>query len=330
MIKRLLSFLWMLIAGARACLYSKNIFKSHGSSIRIISVGNISLGGAGKTPFVLWLIKRFMDKGLKTAVIERGYKSGLPKKECKMWQKGKDQIGPILIGDEPQMLWEALPSGARLCVCSDKTKGVMEVEKKWSDSDVIVVDDGFQHLRLKRNINIVLMEAIGAFEDRIFPMGRLREAYSSLKRADIIVFTKADVLKERDLLIEKAKNFNPNIKIFFADSIFKSSIDLKGKKVFPLSSIYNPKYFHLKLKEAGADFERYMAFRDHYAYDLKTVKMIIDNAKNLGVKYVALTSKDWVKIKPILSDELKVGIEFIECSYEHTLENEEEFLNCSI
>jgi tetraacyldisaccharide 4'-kinase len=192
------------------------------------------------------------------------------------------------------------------------------------------------------------MEALGAFEDRLFPMGRLRESYTSLKRADILIFTKADALSDKltgefkKSLSEKAKLINPDLKIFFAKSIFRTSLDLNGKKIFPVSSIYDPKYFHMNLKKAGAVFERYMAFRDHYAYDEKTVKMIIDNAKSVGAKYVLLTSKDWVKVKPILGGEafsqsfnpaenmLDGAVQFVESYYEHDLEKEEEFLTCCI
>jgi tetraacyldisaccharide 4'-kinase len=352
MLRRILSLLWTLVLRLRAYLYSRDILKSHKSAIKIISIGNISLGGAGKTPFAIWLSKRLIEKGLKVAVLERGYKSGLPKKESRLLQKDeinmtKNQANTLslsLIGDEARMVWDVLPSGARLCVCSDKTKGAIEIEKKWPDTDLIVLDDGFQHLRLKRDINIVLMDASEAFSDRIFPMGRLRESYTSLKRADILIFTKSDALKmedtseskkERQVLAEKAKAFNPNIKIFFATGVFKTNLDLKGKRVFPVSSIYDPKYFHFKLKETGAVFERYMAFRDHYAYDKKTVKMILNSAKSFGAEYLAVTSKDWVKIKPIIENMLEqnknnIKDQFVECSYDHNIEDEKEFLSCCI
>lgn len=333
MIRYLLSLLWGILVRARLYLYSTSILKSYKSKIRVISLGNLSLGGAGKTPLAIFLIKELSKKGLKTVLVQKGYKGKLASGSCVFLEKNETKslsLGDC--GDEVQMVFRSMPKDGRLCVSSDKTRAVKEIEKKWPDTDIIIIDDGFQHLKLKRDVNVLLMTSNKAFQDKLLPLGRLREGYSrGMARADIIVFTKSDFLTkdEREKLSLKAKSYNPCAKIFFSTTDFVSSEDLSSRKVFPVSSIYDPEFFHIKLRQAGAIFERYMAFRDHYRFDTKTLGMIVESAKQNATKDIVLTSKDWVKIEPLKDSLEKTSrINFIESYYEHKIEDKERFIAC--
>jgi tetraacyldisaccharide 4'-kinase len=329
MLRRLFSWLFILISKARLCLYKKEVFKSMKVDARVISVGNISMGGSGKTPMSLKLVNEAVKKGLKTVVIERGYKSELSPNQIICVEKGKDSIPDVkTIGDEATMVWESLHKGTRLCVSKSKSRGALFCTQKWKDTQVIVIDDGFQHLALDRDVNVVLIDAVSGFNDKVFPHGILREPYTSLKRANIVVFTKADDLSEEDIkeLVDKAKTFNKDLKIFFARTKFYSSIDVNGKKVLPVSAVFNGFHFRKKLKTSGAVFEKYMEYSDHRKFSSKDMKDIYDFKDKTGAEYIALTKKDWAKLEKLMPNHDDVVL----CWYEHSIDDEEDFLKCCI
>ena len=326
MIRVILSFIFKTATRIRAYLYSIDFFRSYKINSRVISIGNISIGGAGKTPLTLLINQRLRAKGLNTAIIEKGYKSGLSRNQIILAQKGHDDLDETIIGDEPLMVWRQMQTGSRLAVAYDKTMAALEIKKKWEDTDVIIVDDGFQHLKLKRDLDIVLIDASLGMKDKVLPSGRLREPYCSLKRANIVLFTKSDGMTsdEKNDLRNSVLCINPMLKVFFSTVNFMTSSSITGKKVFPVSAIYNPAHFHRKIKESGAVFERYMAFSDHHGFNKKIVDMVLKEAKSNEAEFIVVTSKDWVKIKPFVDND-KI---FIETWYDHNIENEEEFINC--
>ena len=244
-------------------------------------------------------------------------------------EKGIDTAPNVkIIGDEAQMVWDSLSNGVRMCVSKSKAKGAVAAQEKWPDTKIVIVDDGFQHLQLKRDVDVVLIDAVSGFDGKVFPHGTLREPYSALKRADIVIFTKADDLSTDDLneLSEKAKEHNPNIKIFFAKTKFYASIDLNGKKILPVSAVFNGEHFRKKLKTAGAIFDKYMGYSDHRAFSPNDVTDIYDFKNTVAAQYIALTKKDWAKLEKLIPDHNDVVL----CWYEHIIDNEEEFIRCCI
>ena len=167
------AFFYALIIKLHDALYRANILKTYAAGAPVVSVGNITLGGTGKTPFVLMLARYFSGIGRRPGVLIRGYGE-----------------------DEWKMLEENLkPSGAEVFVGRDRVEQSKAAIKK--QKDIIILDDGFQHRRLKRDLNIVLIDAGDPFGNRsIFPRGILREPIDALKRGDIFVLTKSDVLPE--------------------------------------------------------------------------------------------------------------------------------------
>ena len=224
MIRTFLSLLFRIVITVREYLYSIGVLRSYKVDAKVISVGNIAVGGAGKTPLVLLLNERLRNRGYKTAILEKGYKSGLRHNEIVLAEKGRDSLREDIIGDEPAMIWEQIPMGTRLAVCNDKTKAAISVKKMWPDTNAIIIDDGFQHLKLKRDVDIVLIDASLGIKDKLVPLGKLREPYSSLKRANIVLFTKSDGMteEEKDVLKDKVLAINPELKVFF--SVVKLSL----------------------------------------------------------------------------------------------------------
>lgn len=329
MLRRLFSWLFILISRTRLFLYQKGLFKSSKVPARVISIGNISMGGSGKTPMVVSLVNEAVKRNLKTVVIEKGYKSGLKSDQIICSQKGTDNdpdVNPV--GDEAKMVWDSIPAGARLCVSKNKTRGAILCMQKWQDTKIIIVDDGFQHLTLNRDVDVVLIDATSGFNDHVFPHGNLREQYSALKRATIVVFTKSDDVpkKELDELSTKAKAYNSDIKVFFAKTKFYCSSPVAGKKVLPVSAVYNGAHFRNKLKGADAVFEKYMEYADHREFTHKDLSNILSFKDKVGAEIIAVTKKDWAKLEKLMPKNEVVAL----CWYEHIIDDHEEFLKCCI
>lgn len=324
MIRMFLSFIFLLIIKIRLFLYQKNILKSFKYKTKVISVGNISFGGTGKTPLVLFLANKLSDiKNI--AVIEKGYKSGLRKDEIILTSKGDGELNKG--GDEVLMLWAKMKNGIKLGIGNIKYKVLDFITLRYPDLELAIIDDGFQHLKIKRDIDIVLIDSEEGFNNKLFPTGSLREPYSSLKRADILIFSKTNFLSIEKLykLKNSALEINKNLKIFFTKTKFYSSIDLNNKKILPVSAIGNADYFHKNLRDSGAIFEKYFKYPDHYNFKESDLKEFEESRKNLNLDYIVFTSKDIVKVRKIIDKDF-----FVECYYEHVFDNEDEFLKCLI
>ncbi len=332
MLRRLLSFLFKQVTQLRVILYQRDFFKTVKINAKVISVGNLSVGGAGKTPMSIWITQKMNERGIKTALIEKGYKSSLKADEVFISDGSKNDnknVGANIIGDEPAMALKALDGKALLCVSKDKTNGVLELTKKHPELRCVVVDDGFQHLKLYRNLDVVLIDAQEGFSGKLMPMGKLRESYSALKRAHVLVFTKSDDVSDevKKDLCSNALSINGNLKIFFANVRLFTSTNINGIKILPVSAVSNYGFFHTKLKSSGAVFENYIAHRDHHSFCNDDLEYIVKLFKSTGADFVAYTSKDSVKIKEALTQK---GIPTIEVWYEHEIEKAEEFLKLCI
>lgn len=270
--------------------YRINVLPRHVLPKPVICVGNMTLGGVGKTPFVQFLVRVFKAEKLKPAVLIRGY----------MDQKG--------ISDEAVMLQESL-EGVVVAVGKDRVKTAREAFQE-DPVDVFILDDGFQHWRLKRDLDIVLIDAANPFGNgRLIPRGILREPVASLKRAGIIVLTKTDSKAANvALLREKLKKINPDCPVI--ETVHKpvslhdvrnhnSGIDLsalRAKAVCSFCGIGDPKSFQDLLIQLGADLKRNFDFMDHHVYTREDVDGIIKYCRDNNVSTIITTQKDAVKV----------------------------------
>lgn len=293
------SVVYSLAIYLRNFLYSARYLKAHSTDAVVISVGNITTGGTGKTPLVIWLCKRiisdsrFQISNSQCAILTRGYKSR--EQETKY------------ITDEPVIFAESCPE-VNVIVNPDRVAGAEEAAIKFG-TKVLIMDDGFQHRRLARDLDIVAIDATLPFGyGRILPAGLLREPVSSLKRAGAVVITRCDQIAENELgeLEEKLRLINSDMVIArsihvpaYVKSIDNNKIsleELKGKKIFSFCGIGNPSSFLSTVKTTGAELTGSKIFNDHHHYTEACIADIFEQAKRLKVDLILTTQKDQNKI----------------------------------
>jgi len=299
------SLLYGLIVMLRNRLFDRGFVKPERLPGRVISIGNLTVGGTGKTPMVIQLAGMLQDRGYRPAVLSRGY-GGTSKHPVNVVSKGD---GPLMnhheAGDEPVLIAKSLAgvpvlTGPRRVLTGDwalKNLGV----------DVLILDDGFQHRQLFRDINIVLFNAVSPFGNgSLLPGGPLREPLSALKRADIIIATGTydDVAAARPIALPDGVRA-PVFRCYYEpysllqgeqDTAFPLEI-IKGKKICAFAGIGNPMAFEKTLRSLGADVVVFIPFPDHHRYTQQDVCLIDEKARQCRVEMIVTTEKDKVKLE---------------------------------
>ena len=284
-----ISFVYRLILGCVYFFYRSKILPSYKVKPKVISIGNITLGGTGKTPFTIKLAGDIKAMGKRPAVLTRGYGND----ESHLLQDKLKDI-PVLIGRDRV-------KNARLA--SDDL-----------GCDCIVLDDGFQHYRLKRDLDIVLIDSTSPFENmRLFPRGLLREPPGRLKEADIAVITKSDMGKGNIRAVREALR-RINDKIEIAESYYKpvclrgiSSEEavplshITGRRVAVLSGIASPAYFAWMLGNAGACVMERFYYPDHHNFTMDDMDRVKKGCIVEKIDTVVTTEKDAVRLKRLES-----------------------------
>jgi tetraacyldisaccharide 4'-kinase len=288
--------------------------------VPIISVGNITVGGTGKTPFVIWLAKKMLPHYKMIVVISRGYG-----RKSKGMLDVSDFREPQKFGDEPCLIAVSVPS-LKVIVSEDRKIAVRYAQKKYQ-ADLIILDDAFQHRSVERDVDIVLLNTKEKFKGNFpIPSGTLREFRHNIKRADIIIETNSAAEKNIELPILNKETFkSKSILNLLLNSRFEAVgkiSDLRREKVIAFSGIAHPENFKNYLKDSDIVIESYFSYRDHYQYVFEDVKNMIGAAELKECKKILCTEKDMIKISAIneLSQEqisyfyavrleLEVGIE---------------------
>lgn len=299
---RLASWLYHVIVVMRNFCYSTGLLRAYSvtasgevssdklqSAVPIISVGNITTGGTGKTPLVIWLCKRLQRKNLTCAILSRGYKT----------PKGK-------LSDEPAILARSCPD-AKVIVAPDRIAGAVKATGSFGVR-VLVMDDGFQHRRLARDLDIVTIDATLPFGyGRVLPAGLLREPLSTLKRADAAVVTRCDQIPPHklDRIEEQLRRYNPNMIIartihapLCAKAIGAKIItleQLQSKNIFAFCGIGNPNGFIGTITKLGTNLVGSDVFDDHHQYTQKDIAGIFAQAALVNADLILTTEKDWNK-----------------------------------
>ncbi len=293
----------------RNFLYSNGWLKAHRADAVVISIGNITVGGTGKTPLVVWLCKeiisdsRFQISNSQCAILTRGYKAGKDSRPKTQDARGKIQD----YRDEPAILAESCP-GVNVIVNPDRVAGAAEAINKFG-AKVLIMDDGFQHRRLARDLDIITIDGIQPFGyGKMLPAGLLREPIASLKRADAVVITRCDQITETKLnqIEKKLKAINPNIIIArsthtpaYVKSTDNKEIGLdhlKDKKIFAFCGIGNPDAFLNTIKNLSCDLAGEKVYNDHHHYTKDCLADICEQAECLKADLILTTQKDWTKI----------------------------------
>jgi tetraacyldisaccharide 4'-kinase len=257
-------------------------------TVPVISVGNITVGGTGKTPLVIWLCNLFREESVNCAILTRGYKA----------TTGQN--------DEPGMLAKNCP-GTAVVVNPDRLAGAIEAVKKHR-AQILIMDDGFQHRRLHRDIDIVTIDAMLPFGyGRLLPAGLLREPVSALKRAQAAIITRCDLVSRNNLAELTATISRINPRMIVAQTIHspvcatsgKRQIpleELKNKKIYVFCGIANPEAFLSTVGLAGANITRSKVYDDHHNYTASDVEGIYRDAAQSGAEMILTTEKDYNKI----------------------------------
>ena len=275
---RILSLIYGLVAYLRNLLYDTGILKSYKVPCIVISVGNIEAGGTGKTPFTLALAEELKSKGYNVAIVTRGYKGR--QKGALLVNGAHDAMD---VGDEALLM--ARVSSVPVIKAVDRVDGGLYATEKLG-ANMIILDDGFQHRRLSRDFDIVLVSR-DLEKEHLVPWGRLREHTSQLKRSDMIVYTKG-------IGGEVQASLYPECLIARNGQMLGCEL-LQGKSVLAFCGIARPEGFFDMLKDLGADIET-IVFKDHHFFSGRDIRRIKERAKDHDL--VVTTEKDIVRLSP--------------------------------
>lgn len=295
----------------RARCYETGLFKIHRLPCTVVSIGNITSGGTGKTPMTLYVAMLLQRFGFRVAVLSRGYKGAAEKKGGIVSDGQNILMPPESAGDEPYMMAGFLKDIPVLVGKNRVASGRLAIAR--FSPDVLLLDDGFQHRRLHRDIDIVLLDSARPFGNRfLLPRGSLREAPEALARASAIVFTRWHKgLKEPSLLLPESIRTRPIFKSrhipyihhsipsaagFHQTSVTHDPSRLKGARVFAFSAIADNKDFHHVLANLGCQTVGTSEFADHHAYLPRELEEIGRKAMEVKAAFLATTQKDFSKI----------------------------------
>jgi len=275
-----LSLVYGELGRLRAWLYAQEFLKQKRLDRPVISVGNLTVGGTGKTPMVIWLAQRLLAEGKRVAILSRGYK------------------GSGGTSDEIEVMKFRLQQRTLFGVGADRYEQGKRLE---ANVDVFVLDDGFQHLRLARDVNILLIDAAQPLaRQTMLPTGNLREPVSAMTRADILVFTRTETVPGTSAALEKFQEFpvfsaatrlvgfhrfGPGIQVLTTEEIGPGPF-------YAFCGIGNPRAFFQDLQNWKLPLADRCEFADHHRYDARDARELEDAAQRAGAKALLTTEKD--------------------------------------
>jgi tetraacyldisaccharide 4'-kinase len=291
----------------RNTLYDRGVLKAHDLEAKTISIGNITTGGTGKTPLVAYIAQLLADNAEKVCILTRGYGRKGEKERVLVSDWHAILTDAKTAGDEPVELARRLLGKAIVVADADRVKAAKWVKDEFGIT-AFVLDDGFQHRRAKRDIDIVCIDAT-------CPFGRfLREPVRNLVRADVIVMTRSDQIPMPDKLFKELSELAPGKSIFKAVSKLTSPQEPPETKVFPFCGIGNPRNFFTTLARAGFDIPAERVFGDHHIYSQNDITEIEAEAQSNQCETLVTTVKDAVKLErlkfemPLLVAEIETVI----------------------
>lgn len=294
----LLAFPYELAVRLRARAYGAGLLRSRRLPRPVISVGNLTVGGTGKTPAVAMLARHFISKGKRVAVLSRGYGGTLSGTGGIVSDGTAMRLTPEEAGDEPYLLAATVP-GLAVVVGADRYRaGLLAMERL--APDIFILDDGFQHLRLARDLNILLLDSSRPFGNgRTLPAGILREPRPAAERADLIIYTRCSGEEGTAHFPEKpaCRAFHHLAGVTPLDGGEASPFArLKGMHGVAFAGIADPSSFFRDLEEEGLTLAATLAFPDHCRYGAGEIDEILGAAASCGADYLITTEKDGVKL----------------------------------
>ncbi len=307
----------------RNLAYARRWLTVHRASVPVISLGNITTGGTGKTPFAAWLANWCLAKGHRPGLLSRGYHA--------LSRDKNDTSTPLddsSVGNDEKRVLDRLCPGVPHLQQRDRVSSAKRIVQE-SGCDVLLLDDGFQHRRLHRDLDLVLIDALQPWGyGHVLPRGLLREPMSGLRRADLIVITRANQCsqQQREALqaeLRQIRGADDAIEIAFAPTRLVNPhwqahpfSSITHKKAFAFCGIGNPEGFRQTVNSLGVNCEQTWAFADHHHYNDTDLEAIASRAAGQSADIVLTTQKDLVKISPGAWHgpplfAIEIGVEFL-------------------
>jgi tetraacyldisaccharide 4'-kinase len=285
----------------RTRLYASGLLKQKRLKAAVISVGNLSVGGTGKTPLVIWLAEKLLEQGQRVAILTRGYR------------------GTAGSSDEVELMRSRLQNRVIFGVGKNRFAEGQRIESRQA-IDIFLLDDGFQHLQLARDLDIVLMDASRPVAQPLLPAGPRREPISAVARADVIVFTRTEnapgakeaIQRFWKLPIFAASTFLLGFRCLGMEGPLQTVADLGTGPFFVFCGIGNPGAFVRDLQRWGAASAGHMFFADHHRYTLEDVRAIDQAARGVGAKGLLTTEKDFCNLTGVALPALPVYVSVID------------------
>lgn len=315
-----LSYVFSFLVRLRLYLYEHRIFRNKPLGCLVVVVGNITVGGTGKTPIVEKFARTLTERGRKVAILSRGYKSKKEPLLKTLWRKltHQEEDPPKIVsdgktvlldsevaGDEPFMLAKNLPGVVVLCDKNRVKAGSFAIRR--FGCDTLILDDGFQYLPLKGRLNLLLIDRTNPFGNQyMLPRGILREPIRHISRASYIFLTKSDGTRD-EALLELIREHNPKAEIIecahqpqylqSVDGDERLSLDsLKGARIAAFSGIASPESFENMLRSYGADIRYNRRFLDHHRFTRSEIRHLYNQADKSNLDMIVTTEKDAVRL----------------------------------
>lgn len=275
--------------------YDVGLLRSYRAPVPVISVGNLTLGGTGKSPLVAWLGRFFLEQGCRPGLISRGF--------GRIDDRGNDEFLELAL---------RLPSVPHLQNPDRIAAAKQLLDRRGSETvDLLILDDAMQHRRMARDLDIVLLDATEPFGfEHVFPRGTLRESIRGLRRAGVVLLSRADLVapEERAAIRTRVLSIAPEIvwgevehvpeKTISFSGVENAVSELSGKKVLAFCGIGNPDAFRRTLDRCGVEVVEWIVFPDHHHYGTEDLDRVLESAALRGVDQILCTVKDLVKIDP--------------------------------
>jgi len=327
---RPLSPLYSFIMTTRSSFYHKGLMKQHRLEVPVVSVGNLVLGGTGKTPLVQYIARLFQQQGRKPAVLSRGYKGSATGSINVVSTPDAVLLEASEAGDEPRLLAEKLPG---IPVITGKKRfltGRFAIDS--IGADILILDDGFQHLALQRDLDLVLFSARKALGNGyVLPGGELREPLAGLKRADAFIISNVDAPQKDNVpeFISFLKDRFPETPLFTAgyqpenvlhriDTDKTDTISHEAACRIPLygfCGIAGPESFKTTLRENSMKLTGFQGFPDHHDYTTSDIRSLLVDARASGAEGLITTEKDWVKLRHLFPREMPLLVQPVQLHF---------------
>jgi tetraacyldisaccharide 4'-kinase len=301
----LLAKVYALAVRLRLWLFRMGVIKQRSLPVRIISVGNLVVGGTGKTPTVLYIARMLTNRGIKTAILSRGYQGKNPKEVNVVSDEQDVLMSPDQAGDEAYWLAANLPGIPVLTGRYRYALGRAAIER--FGAQVLILDDGFQHLALRRDVNLLLLDAEKPWgNERLLPAGALREPKTQARRATAFLVTRVN--EDASQLVESLKKVYPDSPVFLSEhsprrlrllntNSHQPPSYLSGRRMIAVCGLARPELFYNTLVKLKTDLGVFIRWPDHYWPREHDLKLVLEKADELGVGEVVTTAKDAVKLE---------------------------------